>query len=109
MGVDIAQAALTAAHAVVSTPRNTEAVAEAVCEGDDLFVVELDLTSLASAEAAVRAALDRLGGIDVLVNNAGNLYAGLFEELPLQNIRSDSPQRTALTAPGGAGVAANVK
>ena len=81
MGVDIAQAALTAGHAVVATARNTEAVAEAACEGDDLFVVELDLTSLASAEATVQAALHRLGWIDVLANNAGNLYAGFFEEL----------------------------
>ena len=38
MGVDIAQAALAAGHAVVATGRNTEAVANAVGEADDLFV-----------------------------------------------------------------------
>ena len=81
MGVDIARAALAAGHDVVATGRNTEAVAEAVCEADDLLVVELDITSLASAEAAVKAAVDRFGRIDVLVNNAGNFYAGFFEEL----------------------------
>ena len=54
MGVDIAQAALGAGHAVVATGRNTEAVADAVGEADDLLVVELDITRLASAEAAVR-------------------------------------------------------
>ena len=81
MGVDIAQAALAAGHAVVATGRNTEAVADAVGEADDLLVVELDVTSLASAEAAVQAALDRFGRIDVLVNNAGNFHAGFFEEL----------------------------
>jgi NAD(P)-dependent dehydrogenase (short-subunit alcohol dehydrogenase family) len=81
MGVDIAQAALAAGHAVVATGRNTEAVAEAVGEADDLLVVELDITSLASAEAAVHAAVERFGRIDVLVNNAGNFYAGFFEEL----------------------------
>ena len=72
MGVDIARAALGAGHAVVATGRNTEAVADAVGEADDLLVVELDITSLASAEAAVQAALDRFGRIDVLVNNAGS-------------------------------------
>jgi NAD(P)-dependent dehydrogenase (short-subunit alcohol dehydrogenase family) len=76
MGVDIAHAALAAGHAVVATGRSTDAVADAVGEADDLLVVELDITSLASAEAAVRAALDRFGRTDVLVNNAGNFYAG---------------------------------
>jgi NAD(P)-dependent dehydrogenase (short-subunit alcohol dehydrogenase family) len=86
MGVDIAQAALAADNAVVATGRNTEAVADAVGEADDLLVVELDITSLASAEAAVRAAIVRFGRVDVLVNNAGNFYAGYFEELSPEQI-----------------------
>ena len=65
MGVDIAQAALAAEHAVVATGRNTGAVADAVGGAHDLLVVELDITSPASAEAAVRAAVDRfLDGLD---------------------------------------------
>ena len=88
MGVDIARAALDAGHAVVATGRNTEAVREALAESDDLLVVELDITSIASAQAAVQAALDRFGRIDVLVNNAGNFYAGFFEELSPDQMRA---------------------
>jgi NAD(P)-dependent dehydrogenase (short-subunit alcohol dehydrogenase family) len=81
MGVDIAQAALAAGHAVVATGRNTDAVADAVGDSDDLLVVQLDITSQISADTALQTALARFGSIDVLVNNAGNFFAGFFEEL----------------------------
>ena len=81
MGVDFAKAALAAGHAVVATGRNPDAVAKAVGDSDHLLVVELDVTRPQDAEAAVKAAVDRFGGIDVLVNNAASFYAGYFEEL----------------------------
>ena len=81
MGVDIARAALAAGHAVVATGRNPEKVTQAIGESDDLLTVKLDVTAPADAQAAVQAAVDRFGRIDALVNNAGNFYAGFFEEL----------------------------
>jgi len=81
MGVDIARAAVAAGHLVVATGRDVEAVAAAVGETGDVLVVELDITSAASADLAVQAAMSRFGRIDVLVNNAGNFFAGFFEEL----------------------------
>ena len=86
MGVDFAKAALAAGHAVVATGRRTDAVTQAVGASDDLLVVKLDVTRLADAQAAARAAVDRFGRIDVLVNNAANFYAGYFEELTPEEI-----------------------
>ena len=81
MGVDFAQAALAAGHAVVATGRNTDTVRKAVGEAENLLVVQLDVTRSEAAEAAVKAAVDRFGRVDVLVNNAANFYGGYFEEL----------------------------
>jgi NAD(P)-dependent dehydrogenase (short-subunit alcohol dehydrogenase family) len=86
MGVDFAKAALAAGHNVVATGRNPDAVAQAVGEADGLLVVKLDVTSAQDAEAAVKAAVDRFGSIDVLVNNAASFEAGLFEELTPEQI-----------------------
>jgi NAD(P)-dependent dehydrogenase (short-subunit alcohol dehydrogenase family) len=86
MGVEFANAALAAGHRVVATGRNPQAVAQAVGESDDLLVLKLDVTSTPDAEAAVVAAVDRFGGIDVLINNAASFYAGYFEELTAEQM-----------------------
>ena len=50
--------------------------------------MQLDITDPASVDAAVAAAVDRFGRIDVLVNNAGNFYAGYFEEISPAQMRA---------------------
>jgi NAD(P)-dependent dehydrogenase (short-subunit alcohol dehydrogenase family) len=81
MGVQFAKAALAAGYAVVASGRDTGRVSQAVGQSNDLLAVKLDVTSRADAAAAVQAAVDRFGRIDVLVNNAASFYAGYFEEL----------------------------
>jgi NAD(P)-dependent dehydrogenase (short-subunit alcohol dehydrogenase family) len=86
MGVDFTKAALSAGHNVVATGRNPAAVANAVGDGDRMLAARLDVTSAQDAKAAVQAAVDRFGGIDVLVNNAASFEAGFFEELTPEQI-----------------------
>ena len=88
MGIHIARAALAAGNAVVATGRNIATVTRAVGKADDLLVVKLDITSPEDAQTAVKAAVERFGHIDVLVNNAGNFYAGFFEEITPQDFRA---------------------
>jgi NAD(P)-dependent dehydrogenase (short-subunit alcohol dehydrogenase family) len=88
MGADIARAALAAGHAVVATGRDPERVTSALGAHDDLLVVKLDITSPDDAKDVAGAAVDRFGRIDVLVNNAGNFYAGFFEEISPEDFRA---------------------
>ena len=89
LGTDIARQALAAGHQVVATGRRPEHVLQALGgEQDNLLTTALDITDPAAAQRAVRAATDRFGRIDVLVNNAANFYAGYFEEISDAQMRA---------------------
>jgi NAD(P)-dependent dehydrogenase (short-subunit alcohol dehydrogenase family) len=88
MGVNIARAALEAGDAVVATARKASSVTSALGEHEDLLAFSLDVTDPAAAVAAIQAAVDRFGRLDVVVNNAGNFNAGFFEEITPADFRA---------------------
>jgi len=88
LGIDIAQKALAAGHSVVATGRNPDAVLKAIGAHEKLLTVALDIIDPAAAVAAAQSAIDRFGRVDVLVNNAGNFYAGYFETISPKQFRA---------------------
>jgi NAD(P)-dependent dehydrogenase (short-subunit alcohol dehydrogenase family) len=97
MGLDIAKAALSAGYSVVATARNPDKLAETLGSSANLLTVKLDVTKPIEAESAAKRSVDKFGGIDVLVNNAANFYAGFFEELTPEQM--DRQLTTSLIGP----------
>lgn len=87
MGVDLAKAALHAGHRVVGTARDAAKVTAALGEHENLLALSLDVTDAEASVASAQASVERFGSIDVLVNNAGNFYAGYFEEISDRQMR----------------------
>jgi NAD(P)-dependent dehydrogenase (short-subunit alcohol dehydrogenase family) len=88
-GRALTDAALAAGDRVVATARHPEALEQLAARAPDrVLTAELDVTDRAQADAAVKAALDRFGGIDVLVNNAGLASVGAVEELRDEQLRA---------------------
>jgi NAD(P)-dependent dehydrogenase (short-subunit alcohol dehydrogenase family) len=87
-GRHLAQAALDRGDAVVATARRTEALADLVAAAPDrVHPLALDLTRADQVAAAVPAALERFGRVDVLVNNAGHGSVGAIEEVEVGDLR----------------------
>ena len=85
-GIGRASAELFAARGwnVIATMRNPDASMAA----GNVAVERLDVRDLESIDAAVAAGIERFGGIDVLLNNAGYGQNGLFEATPRERIQA---------------------
>ena len=82
LGLEIAKSALAEGNKVVATGRNADKVAKAINDKtDNLFVMKMDVINPNEIELVVNSTIKKFGTIDVLVNNAGNFYAGFFEGL----------------------------
>ena len=79
-GLRVARHALARGQKVVATARNAEVARTALGSHERLLALSLDVTEEDQAQAAALAAVERFGGIDILLNNAGFGLLGAVEE-----------------------------
>ncbi len=87
-GRELAKHTLELGYPTVVTARNPAQVEDLVKGHEDIaLALKLDVTKAEDIEASVKAATERFGKIDVLVNNAGIGYFGSFEESEMAEVQ----------------------
>ena len=90
LGLTLVRQLLAAGYAVAATSRNLAELTQAVSAAPDQFLpLHMDLSSEASVQQAIEATIRTLGGLDVVVNNAGYGQLGGLEELTDQEARQN--------------------
>jgi NAD(P)-dependent dehydrogenase (short-subunit alcohol dehydrogenase family) len=90
LGLTLVRQLLAAGYAVAATSRNLAELTQAVSAAPDHFLpLHMDLSNEASVQQAIEATISTLGGLDVVVNNAGYGQLGGLEELTDQEARQN--------------------
>ena len=86
IGAATAQAASRAGARVVLAARREDRIRQLATDLGDALAVECDVTDAGQVADAVRAAMDKFGRLDVLVNNAGQGLTASIEETDRKSV-----------------------
>jgi NAD(P)-dependent dehydrogenase (short-subunit alcohol dehydrogenase family) len=90
LGLTLVRQLLAEGYAVAATSRNLAELRQAVPVEDGRFLpLHMDLSSEDSVRQAIEATINTLGGLDVVVNNAGYGQLGGLEEITDQEARQN--------------------
>ncbi|MEU4426070.1 SDR family NAD(P)-dependent oxidoreductase [Actinoplanes sp. NPDC024001] len=84
IGLELVRQLLHRGDAVAATTRSAQRLRDGLGDGADLsrlLTLEIDLADQEQVTAAVAAARERFGGVDVVVNNAGYGFLAAVEEV----------------------------
>lgn len=88
-GRSLAEAVLAKGDQLIATARNTEQIADLAARyGSQVRIVQLDVNRFEQAEAAIQAAFETFGRLDVLVNNVGYGNVSSIEETSMEDFRA---------------------
>src|SRR6266480_994361 len=88
-GLELTRAVLESGDRVLATARRPEQLADLLAGlGDRGRAAALDVTDPVAARAAVQAAVDAFGALDVVVNNAGYANSAAIEEMDEDDFRA---------------------
>lgn len=89
LGLKLTKLLLSEGHKVIATSRNIEAFKKEITSNtENLYTVELDLTSDIAVKKAIDNSVEKLGRIDIVVNNAGYSLVGSMEEMTDEEFRA---------------------
>lgn len=88
-GLILVKKLLAAGQKVAGTSRKLDALKAAVGEHENFLPIQSDVANEASVQQSIQQTIKTLGGIDVVVNNAGYGLIGSLEELSDKEVRSN--------------------
>ncbi|MEM8928309.1 MAG: oxidoreductase [Bacteroidota bacterium] len=87
-GKSLTEHAIAKGYKVVATARRKEKLEELKSTAPEQVVsIQMDVTERSQVKKGIKAAIDKWGKIDVLINNAGYGIVGALEETPEEELR----------------------